>query len=125
MNPGCVFIFCSCSLKLPISFFFFYLTSSKVKPSILALPEASDERVGGAVVLERRFPWPSSSGAMRLARTFQLDPPLIERVDVPDRPLGEDAVLVEGHQLSEHVRGQPIGEDRIGGMVARNVRCVI
>ena len=34
----------------------------------------------------------------------QLDPPLVEGVDPPDRPLGEDAVLVEGDQRAERRR---------------------
>ena len=48
----------------------------------------------------------------------QLHPPLVEGVDPPDRPLGEDAVLVERHQLAEHPRGQPLGKDRVGRAVA-------
>ena len=37
-------------------------------------------------------------GGKRLA---QLDAPLVERVDAPDRPLGEDLVLVERDQGPE------------------------
>src|SRR5712691_2490158 len=43
----------------------------------------------------------------------QLDPPLIERVDVPDDPLGEDAVFVKSDELAERFRREPLGEDRI------------
>ena len=32
----------------------------------------------------------------------ELDPPLVERVDVPDHALGEDAVLVERDERAEH-----------------------
>ena len=34
----------------------------------------------------------------------QLDPPLVEGVDPPDRALGEDAVLVQGDQGAERAR---------------------
>ena len=51
-------------------------------------------------------------------RLAQLDPPLVEGVDPPDRPLGEDAVLVEGDQGAQRVRVEALGEDRVGGAVA-------
>ena len=35
----------------------------------------------------------------------QLHAPLVEGVDVPDDALGEDAVLVEGDELAEGLRG--------------------
>src|SRR5262245_48041304 len=44
--------------------------------------------------------------------------PLIERVNVPDRALGEYAVLVKRDQLAENFRREPIGEDRVRGAVA-------
>ena len=34
----------------------------------------------------------------------QLDTPLVERVDAPDGPLGEDAVLVEGDEFAQCFR---------------------
>src|SRR5262249_18658223 len=43
----------------------------------------------------------------------ELDTPLIKRIDVPDRSLGENAVLIKCHQLAERLRGQAIGEDNI------------
>ena len=48
----------------------------------------------------------------------QLDAPLVEGVDLPDRPLGEDTMLIEGHQLAERSRSEPFGEDRAGGAIA-------
>ena len=42
----------------------------------------------------------------------ELDAPLVERVDVPDRRLREDAVLVEREQRAERRRIEPLGEDR-------------
>src|SRR5882724_6903281 len=43
----------------------------------------------------------------------QLDTPLIEGVDVPNDPLGEDAVFVKSDELAERFRREPLGEDRI------------
>ena len=48
----------------------------------------------------------------------ELDAPLVERVDVPDRALGEHAVLVERDQLAERFRREPLGEDRVRGTIA-------
>ena len=48
----------------------------------------------------------------------KLDPPLVERVDIPDRALGEDRVLVEGDQLAKRFRREPLGEDRVRRTVA-------
>ena len=58
-----------------------------------------------------------------LAATTEKAPPIPvitigEGVDPPDRPLGEDAVLVEGDQGAERVRVEPLGEDRVGRAVA-------
>ena len=65
---------------------------------------------------------------MRLAFKFRnnalgedfakLDAPLIERVDVPDDPLGKDGMLVERDQLTQRLRSQTFGEDGIGRTVA-------
>ena len=48
----------------------------------------------------------------------QLDAPLVERVDVPDRALGKDAVLVEGDEFAEGFRSEPLGENRVRRAVA-------
>ena len=48
----------------------------------------------------------------------QFHAPLIERIDVPDDPLGEHIVFVQGHQLAEHPRRQPIGKQGVRGAVA-------
>ncbi len=39
--------------------------------------------------------------------------PLIERIDLPDRALCENDVLVERYQFAEVFRSQPFHEDRI------------
>ena len=40
----------------------------------------------------------------------QLDAPLVERVDAPDRALGEHLVLVQGDERAERRRRQPLGD---------------
>src|SRR5581483_11716409 len=60
---------------------------------------APDQRVGRAVVgelgLGLSLQLRNDPLGQRLA---QLDPPLVEGIDGPDGPLGEDAVLVQRHQ---------------------------
>ena len=46
-------------------------------------------------------------------RLPQLHAPLVERVDAPDRPLREDAVLVEGDERAERERGELLGEEDV------------
>src|SRR6185312_11755610 len=69
---------------------------------------ATDECVRGTVVLQVRI-----SGRRQLVGDLlgeylaQLDAPLIEGVDRPDRALGEHAVLVQGDQGAQRVRREP------------------
>src|SRR6266702_3858827 len=84
------------------------------------LPVLRDEAVGGRVVgVGGRS---AVRGQFRLdllgEDLAELDAPLVERVDVPDRALREDLVLVQGDELAEHGRGQPGGDDRGGRVVA-------
>src|SRR3954454_19550727 len=66
---------------------------------------AADQRVGGAVVAQLRLGVGLELGNDRLGQDLpQLHPPLVKGVDPPDRPLGEDAVLVEGDQRPERLR---------------------
>src|SRR5215469_15536813 len=86
----------------------------------LELAVAADEGVGRAVVLEggfraARFQLADDALGEHLA---QLDAPLVEGVDAPDRPLGEHGVLVEGHELAQRLRGEPVEEDGVGRAVA-------
>src|SRR5215218_1124153 len=65
-------------------------------------PVAADQRGRRAVVGERRLLRGRELRDDPLGqRLAQLDAPLIERVDPPDRSLGEDAVLIERDQLAE------------------------
>src|SRR6476659_970678 len=90
-------------------------------PLLLAprLAVAADQRVGRAVVVKLRLGvrlqlWDDRFGE----RLAQLHPPLVEGVDPPNGALGEDAVLVEGDERPQRLRGQALGEDRVGGAVA-------
>src|SRR5882724_1235442 len=46
-------------------------------------------------------------------RLAQLNAPLVEGIDVPDRPLGEDGVFVQSDQLAQGLRRQLFGKDRV------------
>src|SRR5882724_11827081 len=48
----------------------------------------------------------------------QLDAPLVEGVDIPNRSLSEDVVLVEGDELAEDFRREALGNDRVRRTVA-------
>ncbi len=77
-------------------------------------PVAADERVRRGVVREL---------GLRLARELrddplrerlaELDAPLVEGVDAPDRALHEDAVLVEGDERAERVWRQLLGQEDV------------
>src|SRR5579875_1755631 len=75
-------------------------------PRMSALLERTvmtDERVGGRVVVQAGLLLAlqlRDDGHGKLLT--ELDAPLVERVDAPDRPLGEHAVLVQRHQGAEH-----------------------
>src|SRR4051794_30606520 len=65
---------------------------------------AADQRVGRAVVLEPGLLVALQLGDDRHRQGLaQLDAPLVEGVDAPERPLGEGAVLVEGDQGAQGV----------------------
>ena len=50
-------------------------------------------------------------------RLAQLHTPLIEGIDLPNRALGEDAVLVQRYQLAQRLRRQPLQQERVGRTV--------
>src|SRR5215475_1286184 len=107
MNPGCLFIFCSCSA---------------LRIALLRFPAhsvAPDEVVRRAVVGERRLRLALELRNDALGQHLaELDPPLVERVDVPNDARSEYAVLVECDQLSEGLGREPLGQDRVGGSIA-------
>src|ERR1700753_1907341 len=76
----------------------------------LFLPEraiATDQRVGGTVVVELGLACTGQFGDDALRqRLAEFDTPLIEGIDAPDRALYEDAVFVQRHQLAKRGRRQ-------------------
>ena len=48
----------------------------------------------------------------------QFDAPLIEGVNIPDRPLRENRVFVKGDEFAEDFRGKSLAKDRIRWTVA-------
>jgi hypothetical protein len=48
----------------------------------------------------------------------QLDPPLVEGVDIPDGTLGEYLVLVDGDESAEHARIESVQQQRRCRLVA-------
>src|SRR5678815_175254 len=121
MNPRSDLIRCSCSAKWPISVISPSSSRSAGVSSrpALALAIAPDEVVRGAVVAERGLLLALQLRDDALGQHLaQLDAPLVEGVDVPDGALGEHAVLVQRDELSQRLRGEALGEDRVRGPVA-------
>src|SRR5256885_7023114 len=78
----------------------------------------ADERVGRAVVRQLGIAGGGQLGDDAVGQGLaELDAPLIERVDPPDRALREDLVLVERDQRAERGRREAIGQDRVGRLV--------
>src|ERR1700722_6227594 len=83
------------------------------------LAVAADEVVGRAVMIESRLSRALELRNDALGKNFaELDAPLIERINLPDRALGEHAVLVERDEFPKRARGQAIEQDGIGRPVA-------
>src|SRR5271157_2004860 len=79
---------------------------------------AADERIGRTVMFEIRLSHAFQFANDTLRKNLtQLNPPLVEGVDVPERSLRKDAVLVKRNQFAERLRRQPLGEDRVGWAV--------
>src|SRR5262249_8897097 len=82
------------------------------------LPVTADQRVGRAVMGELGI-----GGTLQLGNDAhrenlaELHAPLVERVDSPDRPLGENVVLVKRHQPSERRRRQTVEHQEVGGSI--------
>ena len=82
-------------------------------------PVSRDQRIGRAIV-----PWLGIAGALQFRQypprecLAQFHAPLVEGVDAPDGALGEDQVLVEGHQGTQHGGGEALGHEETGGAVA-------
>ena len=48
----------------------------------------------------------------------ELDAPLVEGIQIPNDALGEHEMLVERDEFAEHLRREPVGEQRVGRPVA-------
>ena len=91
----------------------------------LELAIAPDQRIGRAVVLELGLRRALELGDDALGeRLAQLHAPLVERIDLPDRALGEDAVLVERDQLAERRPASSASSRMVfDGRLPSNSRC--
>src|SRR5262245_5307659 len=77
-------------------------------------PIAADQCVRGTVVRELAAARAVELGQDALGEDLaELDTPLIERVDLPDHALREDAVLVQGDELAKRSGRQLLDEDRV------------
>ena len=77
-----------------------------------------DEAVGRAVVRGDLLVRGELGDDLQRQLLAQLDSELIEGVDVPDRALHEDLVLVHGNEHAEDARGDLLDQDRVGRAVA-------
>jgi AsmA protein len=84
---------------------------------LLRFPVALDQRIGRTVVCEGRVALQFGHDLHR-QHFAEFHAPLIERIDLPDRPLGEHVVLVERDQFAQHLRRQVLRQDHVGGVVA-------
>src|SRR5215469_16141118 len=75
--------------------------------------------VGRGVVIQRRLlcglEFRRYLAGQRLS---ELDAPLVKRIDLPDRALGEHAVLVQRDQRAEQAWREPLGEQDVRRPVA-------
>src|SRR5258708_4204541 len=92
------------------------LWSSRCAPQAAV---AADQVVGGTIVAELGggLALQLRDNALR-QYLAQFDAPLIEGIDIPDHALGEYAVLVEGDQLSQRCRRQPLHQNGVGWSIA-------
>src|SRR4030081_183050 len=84
-----------------------------------APPVTGDERVRRAVVGGRRSRLGGQLGRdPEREHLAELDAPLVERIDPPDRALGEHLVLIEGNERAEGPRIEALREDRVRRVIA-------
>src|SRR5579862_1049041 len=80
--------------------------------STLQLLVSSDQRIRRAVVLARRRTLKLRDDVLG-QHLAQFHTPLIEGVDLPDRALRKDAVLVQSYQLAQNFRRQLLDQNRV------------
>src|SRR5690348_14109322 len=90
-----------------------HLIVSKSLLRIAPFPVTPDQSVGGTVVVELRLRIAQLRDHFLRELLAQFHAPLVEGVDIPDRALHEDAVLVQRHQRAERIWRQPFAQDRV------------
>src|SRR6187402_3483385 len=89
-------------------------SASMLGPAVSQAPVALDQRVRGGVVEELVPPAGRElRGDLRRERLDPVGDGPVERVEVPDRRLGEDAVLVQGNERTER-RGRELPQQEDG-----------
>src|SRR5690348_2968797 len=70
-------------------------------------------------MLKGRLTWAFQFGRDPLRENLaELDSPLIEGIDPPDRSLHENLVLIEGDQFAKGRRREPIQDECVRGVIA-------
>ena len=70
-------------------------------------------------MLELRFRFAFQFGDDSLSENLaEFDAPLVERIDVPDRTLRENAMLIQRDESAERFRREPFGKDGVRRAVA-------
>src|SRR5437667_7060346 len=81
---------------------------------LLRLSVATDQAVGRAVMVQLGLclALKFRNDALR-QYLAEFDTPLVKRINVPDRALGEDGVLVKSHEFAQGFRREPLGQNRV------------
>ena len=70
-------------------------------------------------MLEVRIVLPFEFGNDPLGEQLtKLNSPLIERIDIPNRPLRENGVFIKGNKPAKRGRSEPLGEDGVGRAIS-------
>src|SRR5436190_21206415 len=94
-------------------------TTSNSRLAMAGGPKAPDQRVRRGVMSQVGLVGAPELGRDPLReRLPELDPPLVEGVDPPDRGLREDAVLVERYEAPERGGLKALHHDRVRGAVS-------
>src|ERR1700758_3362616 len=93
---------------------FEFLFQSRRSGRALELSVSTDQVVCGTIMREGRLSLAFYFGDDTLSQNFaELNPPLVERIDLPDRTLGKDGMFVQSDEFTESLGGEPGGKDRV------------